>query len=393
MDVEELGSGLSAVTTERPRSDLRSTTLQSTATTFTQEQSNVDVNGPRTPIANEFAGLNATASIDLDAVVDTNNRHSGINGSSGEPQTEAAHEIGLIPLSSGVNKYVGPSSGFPFAKLVFARADQASPGTVQSNMSQDSPSTVRSRPSFQFRPTAIPTSREQALELSKTYFEYVHVQYPFLHEPSHYRLLNEVYNNSLRASSSALFQITMVLAISATILSKSLRIPFTGEGLCATAMEHANKLDFQNSVNGVQCLLLIAMFTLHSPYLAINPWYLNYQCLAAVLDLGLQRNIPISTSVSSFEREMRTRIFWVIYSIDRILATTLGRPIGLRDEGCDLRVSQCHSPNLNYSRLICIVPFDFPCEIFRCFCYQQICTFHYRAFTDTEVAPIANRGC
>lgn len=45
---------------------------------------------------------------------------------------EIAHEIGLIPLSAGENKYVGPSSGFPFAKLVFARAGKASPGIIHS---------------------------------------------------------------------------------------------------------------------------------------------------------------------------------------------------------------------------------------------------------------------
>ena len=258
---------------------------------------------------------------------------------SGTPQTDVAHEIGLIPLSAGVRKYVGPSSGFSFAKLVFARADQASPATSHSVKSHESPSTTRSRSVFQVEPTAIPSSMDQALQLSTIYFEYVHIQYPFLHEPSYYRLVNAVYSDQRNISASTLFQVTMVLAISATILSKRLKIPFTGEGLCATAMEHANNVDFQNSVEGVQCLLLTAMFTLHSPYLGINPWYLNYQCLAAVLDLGLQRDVPTGPSLSIFQREMRTRVFWVVYSLDRTLATTLGRPIGLRDEACDLRVS------------------------------------------------------
>ncbi|RBQ79782.1 hypothetical protein FVER14953_21124 [Fusarium verticillioides] len=41
---------------------------------------------------------------------------------------------------------------------------------------------------------------------------------------------------------------------------------------------------------------------------------------------------------SLFNQEMRARIFWVIYSFDRIIATMMGRPIGLRDEGCELRM-------------------------------------------------------
>ncbi|KAL2408038.1 hypothetical protein ABEF95_014362 [Exophiala dermatitidis] len=258
------------------------------------------------------------------------------------PESEIAHEIGLIPLSSGASKYVGPSSGFSFARLVFARAGQINPGIAPSVTNHESSSTTRSRSFFEIRPTDIPSSIDQANQESRIYFEYVHVQYPFLHEPSHYRLISQLYTSYHQVSPSARFQVTMVLAISATILSKRLRIPFTGEGLCATAMEEVNNIDFQNSTEGVQSLLLIVMFTLHSPYLGINPWYLNYQCLAAVLDLGLQRDVPLSRSVSAFEREMRTRIFWVIYSMDRTLATALGRPIGLRDEACDLRLPAGH---------------------------------------------------
>lgn len=276
--------------------------------------------------------------------------HAMINASN----REIAHEIGLIPLSAGVNKYVGPSSGFPFAKLVFARAEKASPGIIQSLARHDSSLESRSRSSFTVGPTDIPTSVDQALHLSRTYFDHVQPLYPFLHEHNHYKLINEVYSDITQSSSADKFQVTMVLAISSIILSKRVPIPYTGEGLCTTAMEYIDQIDLQSSAKGVQCLLLISMFTLHSPFLGINPWYLNYQCLAVALDLGLQRDVSVSNSVSPFEKEMRTRMFWVIYSIDRTIATTLGRPIGVRDEGCDLRVSL-------HFLIECFHVFMFPC--------------------------------
>lgn len=251
---------------------------------------------------------------------------------------DIAHEIGMIPLSAGVNKYVGPSSGFSIAKLVFARADQASGYNFGASPGGETTAETRCRSMFTITPSALPASREQAVQLSRIYFEQVHPRYPFLHQQSHFRSLNDVYNNSPAATRAVEFQVTMVLAISATILSRRLRIPFSGEGLCSAAMEYADEVDFQSSTEGVQCLLLISMFTLHSPFLGINPWYLNYQCLAAVLDLGLQQDLSSAHPNDSFEREMRTRVFWVVFSIDRIIATTLGRPVGLRDEACDLRV-------------------------------------------------------
>lgn len=267
--------------------------------------------------------------------------------SHGEPEGrqrpgDIAHEIGMIPLSAGVNKYVGPSSGFSIAKLVLARADNASghsPGSGQENETAE----ARCRSMFAIGPSALPASRYQAEQLSRIYFEQVHPRYPFLHRQTLSRALCEVYSSPAAATSAVRFQVTMVLAISATILSRRLRIPFSGEGLCAAAMECTDQIDFQSSVEGVQCLLLISMFTLHSPFLGINPWYLNYQCLAAVLDLGLQQDLSVAQPVDPFEREMRTRVFWVVFCIDRIISTTLGRPVGLRDEACDLRVSEANT--------------------------------------------------
>lgn len=101
-----------------------------------------------------------------------------------------------------------------------------------------------------------------------------------------------------------------------------------------------DNLNLENSLQGVQCLLLLLIFTIHSPYVRLNVWYLNYHCLAALLDLGLQRDIDTRSGISLLEQEMRARIFWVIFSFDRIIATMMGRPIGLRDEACELRVSQ-----------------------------------------------------
>jgi hypothetical protein len=249
------------------------------------------------------------------------------------------HEIGLVPLTSGATKYIGTSSGFTIAKLVFAKANSAgeSPGTHRSGSSPTSLSKVQSRLLAKIAPSSLPETCEEALQLSSYYFDHVHVHCSFLHEPSYALLLRKFYEGE-ELSAAGHFQLAMVLAISAHYCGRRLRLPYSGDGLCARAMLKFDFIDFQNSLEGVQCLLLIVMFTWYSPYLEVNPWYLNYQCLAACVDLGLQRDVPTSSSCSVFEREMRTRAFWSIYAIDRNLATRLGRPIGLRDEGCELRL-------------------------------------------------------
>ena len=254
-----------------------------------------------------------------------------------------AHEIGLVSLSAGTDpKYIGPSSGYFFAKLVLACASKhgQQPSRTQGRTIQDSgmhSAIDLARDVFQIPPTPLPSSLDHAVQLSMAYFETVHVQYPFLYQPAHMKLIEHVYE-AANPSSIASFQVNMVLAIGATVLSRRVKIPFSGEGFCANAMKYFDRLCVENSLKGLQSLLLLTVYTLYSPSLGLNAWHLNYQCLASVLDLGLQRNITVSSKVTSLEQELRTRAFWVVYSLDRTLATIMGRPIGLRDEACELRV-------------------------------------------------------
>ena len=261
------------------------------------------------------------------------------NNAGEENLNELAHEIGLVSASAGTDlKYVGPSSGYTFAKLLLAHAGLKTRDSLQRHANGDASSASSfSKEMFLSAPTPLPSSSNHTLQLSATYFEFINVQFPFLHQPSHRQLIEDVYKSE-NPSPVAQFQVSMVLAISATILSKRTRLPFTGEGFAASAMSFLEQLNVEHSLQGLQCLLLLIMYTLHSSFLGLNAWYLNYQAIAAVLDLGLQRDVRAGRSMTFFEQEMRTRIFWVVYTLDRTLATTMGRPIGLRDEACDLRV-------------------------------------------------------
>jgi hypothetical protein len=253
-----------------------------------------------------------------------------------------AHEIGLVSLSNGNDpKYIGPSSGYFFTKLMVASLAQPGARDCISGYTNGPESYTNclglANQLLQNTETKLPATQEQALQISAAFFDIVHVQYPFLHRPTHEALIDRVYTSE-SPEPMALFQINMVLAISSIILSRQLKVSFPGEGYCANAMQHFEHLGIETSIKGLQCLLLLVVYTMYSPSMKLNAWYLNYQCIAAVLDLGLQRDIRPRSNLSVLEIEMRTRIFWVVYSLDRTLATMMGRPIGLRDEACDLRI-------------------------------------------------------
>lgn len=255
------------------------------------------------------------------------------------------HQIGLVSLPNGDDpRYIGPSSGHFFTQLVCTASALAKTSTpVQ--LSSDTASLRRNgaltERLLRNMQTRLPESKDLAIELTETYFKSVHQTLPFLHEPTHMRLVEQMYH-AVEPDPVIAFQVYMVLAISSVTLSRRDRVVLPSEGWYAMAMSYFDKLSLESSTRGLQCLLLLYVWAMHSPSTKLNVWYLNYQCIAMVVDLGLQRDVSSTLSISPLDQEMRTRLFWVVYSLDRSLCTMMGRPIGLRDEACDLRVSDWH---------------------------------------------------
>lgn len=253
-----------------------------------------------------------------------------------------SHEVGLVSLGANRDpRYIGPSSGYVFCKLMLAASSRA--GKMTRTVDNATPSVAPHLRELVLETQGpISITKDQAINLSQTYFDIIHVQYPFLHYPTFLRLLRQFFEHDAQ-NHIAGFQIYMVLAISATIVARLHKIPLSGERYYMTAMQYFEKIQIESSTQGLQCLLLLLIFALHSPTVRLDVWCLNYQCIASVLDLGLQRAVTTSSGISRFQQEMRTRIFWVVYTLDRIIATMMGRPIGLRDEACELRVCVPHA--------------------------------------------------
>lgn len=257
---------------------------------------------------------------------------------------QRVHEIGLI--SVGVNaeqRYVGPSSGIFLARLLLScsprQHDRREP--VDHNSTNLAQSLVDQLVQATPGPLPLPT-KTQSVQLARIYFDTVHPQYPILHEPSFMRTLDSLYESNAHLENDvAFFQVNMVLAIASSILSSRARSHIPGESYCLSALHRLERLNVQSSFSGLQCALLLLVFTMHNPCIRLNVWYLNYHCIAAVLDLGLQRDITTSSGISLLDQEMRTRVFWTVFTLDRTIATMMGRPIGLRDEACELRVRSC----------------------------------------------------
>ncbi|KAI0829489.1 fungal-specific transcription factor domain-containing protein [Trametes gibbosa] len=90
-------------------------------------------------------------------------------------------------------------------------------------------------------------------------------------------------------------------------------------------------------VEHVQCFLLMSSF-LCSVNCLPQAWQLVGQAVRAAQDIGLHRTPKWLTTLTLIEKETRRKIWWGVYTLDRMLALALGRPLAIEDADCDVEI-------------------------------------------------------
>lgn len=247
------------------------------------------------------------------------------------PQDTMAHEVCLLSLSAGEEaKYLGPSSGVSFARMIFGTEYHESDSSLRD--------TKRHLTGSSADPAQLPVLND-CIALSKGYFDKVHLQYPFLHQPIFDACLRGVCPGGTGrlpqgfSRPTALFHVFLVLAIGASILS-----PHTGsnEGYYASALQQLDEITLTGTLQGAQSALLMAIYSLHATG-GRNVWYLNAVIMATCIDLGLQRKSQVLPG-EAHKAALRRRVFWSAYALDRSLCIALGRPFSIRDDSIDVEL-------------------------------------------------------
>ncbi|KAJ0373781.1 hypothetical protein COL26b_007978 [Colletotrichum chrysophilum] len=273
------------------------------------------------------------------------------------PSEPLAHEVGMLSLAnSKESKYLGPSSGVPFARLIFSAIPQSQGLSV--SWSAPEGGTVARKPSPAHHPFPPHWTSEVDLQhFADAYFQTLHPLYPFLDEDSISDNLDCLYTTQkagsmqmpplaeVEASLSPFHsvQVFLVLALGARILESRLSVEFSSERYLATAMQRIGTLALHDSIEGLQIMLLLALTSFYFEE-GPNAWFLVMNIIASCLDLGFQRrgvdmhrHSPLAKpSTAHIRLNLRRGIFWSAYSLERTLSVVLGRPLTLRDEAIDI---------------------------------------------------------
>ena len=103
------------------------------------------------------------------------------------------------------------------------------------------------------------------------------------------------------------------------------------EAFHAEAMKHLDAVYDEQSYAGLQAILLLIWYALLNPDKG-SVWFLVGLASRTCVDLGLhnESNAPVD-HLDQLELEMRRRLFWCTYKLDRLLCFALGRPPSIPD--------------------------------------------------------------
>lgn len=251
--------------------------------------------------------------------------------------------------------YLGPASGVSFLNRVWRRLHQdeirAIPGELQREPSSKSTSV------FMFGDRPYSSDREagftlpsfgRARELVEIYFDYSMVTYRFLHRGTVEEWLNQVYESNISSvnppAGPMVARAAIVLIIFAvSSLYEELKPDndtdvWNGSERWYAASKYLLSLESgPPRLESVQARLGQCLYLLSSSR-ANECWYAFGTALQLVTALGLHRKCPAKKSKNAnsyLEREIRKRIFWSTYTLDKYLSVMFGRPRLMHEEDHD----------------------------------------------------------
>lgn len=177
--------------------------------------------------------------------------------------------------------------------------------------------------------------RHLADSLMDAYFNHVHHLYPFVHEPTfridYDRMWRQTPNEHSRSRPLWLGVLNMIFAHGCEFCGSIAAVNTTH--VAAQFLQRARKIVYAHvfrheSLELVQALLLMSHY-LQGTLELKECWSLVGLMIRTALSLGLHLN-PSGAVESMVERELRKRVWWGCYVIDRMLSMKFGRPLAIQ---------------------------------------------------------------
>ncbi|KAJ5106450.1 hypothetical protein N7456_003125 [Penicillium angulare] len=199
-----------------------------------------------------------------------------------------------------------------------------------------------------------------AKELMVPYFKIWHSLFPFLHGPTFLDALDKLYSSASTEEHQSgdstsdhrstcwtvIFQCVFNLG---SLLRPDLGLPSESKIKSPRDMNNLlSTLAHRHDVVSLQAMLAIQVYLVATMSLRLASTF-GGCIIRSMLHAGLHRCPFRYSQLSSHDRQLRKRIFWCAYAIDRYLSQALGLPLGVQDSDIDVCLPlspEVHSPRL-----------------------------------------------
>lgn len=151
------------------------------------------------------------------------------------------------------------------------------------------------------------------------FFYYSFTILPFFNEASFYASFNAVYEgNGNNASAWDNYVVRIILAICYTALAKNRAERSYREGVSyvTVALNFAEQVFRPGSITSIQALLLLSAYAFNDPQ-HFDSFTLIGAASRTMVDIGLHQDPPKNPKMPKAELDLRRRVFWSVYALDR----------------------------------------------------------------------------
>ncbi|EXJ85720.1 hypothetical protein A1O1_06088 [Capronia coronata CBS 617.96] len=266
---------------------------------------------------------------------------------------ELSNSVGLLSLNAAAEPYfLGSTSGFSLARMVHAilSSSFSAASTEQLDVSPRHPQSLfqlgndwaaveQAGAQLSFPPKHI------SEQLVAMYINRIHSRYPVLDKMALLQTCErrEELDPSIPSDCMKLFAHHMVIAIGARnfeLISSPLA-DVVPEAHYAAALRYLDAPLQVHGLESVQALLLLAIFSVRTSGSSgtLGGWHVLGLAMRMAVELGLHRKSkPRDRRFDPYQRELRKRVFWTAYILDRTLCITLGRPFAVAEHEIDVEL-------------------------------------------------------
>ncbi|KAL4978587.1 fungal-specific transcription factor domain-containing protein [Aspergillus desertorum] len=187
-----------------------------------------------------------------------------------------------------------------------------------------------------------PPNDEMGGRILHAYLTRLHVRYPFLdrkelwrlHE-DRWRLANAKREELTQSERFGVFKLYLTYAIGATTMQLSEKYDYVPpERFYITALQQVPAMCETRSVENIEAMTLLVVYHLRSAS-SQGVWYMVGLAMRTAIDLGLHRKAN-EINLDPITAQMRRRLFWTVYYLERVVSMSLGRPFSITDRHIDL---------------------------------------------------------